>query len=488
MFSCSCRQQRLQRAPESENTAGLYNTAAGGNNGVVRCPCGECKPRVLSYQCRQLADRNTAPPCLDNHSCWCRKSIPPFVRSRGEHQIAARFTRGRESGAGTQLYSTRNRQLPPKGGPGRQGGTYEAQTYAAEAIEARVQASGCVLLQPPPHREPTACVCMSRAGPSKKIGQDSRLRPNFDGVEHSRALNTIVLCRGALSLSYLDLTGGKAKCNFTLSSPSLAARAYMQAYPGVRDFASTEPPNLRRHRRTSLPLARVGHHRRPLRTRRSTHMTRRQSTRPTAVLIGAMSFLGRCRALSTTAGAATAAAVVRPTAAAAAAAAAAAGGGGRRSGMMLGFSSPAAIARRYGTHAARLNVPSSLSLLGSSAPAALSSFAPRPRTRAAGAQAAAAVASPSRRRRRTALGMMVSDRPFRGPQEEAMEEANFSSLGLLGELVDAMDEFGERFFLCWKGGDGCTHVVCAKRLYLPCMWYIAVFGESFGDSGIWFGT
>lgn len=38
---------------------------------------------------------------------------------------------------------------------------------------------------------------------------------------------------------------------------------------------------------------------------------------------------------------------------------------------------------------------------------------------------------------------MVSDRPFRGPQPEKVEEADFSGLGLLGDLVDAMDEFGE---------------------------------------------
>lgn len=46
------------------------------------------------------------------------------------------------------------------------------------------------------------------------------------------------------------------------------------------------------------------------------------------------------------------------------------------------------------------------------------------------------------RRRRTALGM-VSDRPFRAPRVEALEEMDFGSLGLLDELVEAMDEFGK---------------------------------------------
>lgn len=165
-------------------------------------------------------------------------------------------------------------------------------------------------------------------------------------------------------------------------------------------------------------------------------MTRRQSTRPTAVLIGAMSFLGRCRALSASTGAASAvSAVVRPTTAAAASAQA-----GRRAGM-LGFLSPAAGAHRYSS--ARWAGPSSLSLLGSlpsSSTSSLSSFA---RPRAVGAVVGASPASPSRRRKRTALGM-VSDRPFRGPQAEVMEEMDFSSLGLLGDLVDAMDEFGEK--------------------------------------------
>lgn len=48
----------------------------------------------------------------------------------------------------------------------------------------------------------------------------------------------------------------------------------------------------------------------------------------------------------------------------------------------------------------------------------------------------------ARRRRPTALGM-VSDRPFRAPHVEDLEEMDFSSLGLLDELVEAMDEFGE---------------------------------------------
>lgn len=38
---------------------------------------------------------------------------------------------------------------------------------------------------------------------------------------------------------------------------------------------------------------------------------------------------------------------------------------------------------------------------------------------------------------------MVSDRPFRGPEAEAMEEMDFTGLGLLDDLVGAMDEFGE---------------------------------------------
>lgn len=53
-------------------------------------------------------------------------------------------------------------------------------------------------------------------------------------------------------------------------------------------------------------------------------------------------------------------------------------------------------------------------------------------------------AGPSRRRRRTVLGMgLVSDRPFKAPQTEPMEEMSFRQLGLLDELVHAMDEFGE---------------------------------------------
>lgn len=51
-------------------------------------------------------------------------------------------------------------------------------------------------------------------------------------------------------------------------------------------------------------------------------------------------------------------------------------------------------------------------------------------------------AAPSRRRRRTSLGM-VSDQPFRGPQAEVAEDVDFGSLGLLDDLVDAMQEFGE---------------------------------------------
>lgn len=58
-----------------------------------------------------------------------------------------------------------------------------------------------------------------------------------------------------------------------------------------------------------------------------------------------------------------------------------------------------------------------------------------------------ALSAPSRRRRRTSLGM-VSDQPFRGPQAEVAEEMDFSSLGLLDDLVDAMQEFGE------EGGRG----------------------------------
>lgn len=49
----------------------------------------------------------------------------------------------------------------------------------------------------------------------------------------------------------------------------------------------------------------------------------------------------------------------------------------------------------------------------------------------------------SGRRRRTSLGM-VSDQPFRGPQAEPMEAMRFQELGLLPELVESMDDFGER--------------------------------------------
>ncbi|CAM9813894.1 unnamed protein product, partial [Scytosiphon promiscuus] len=164
-------------------------------------------------------------------------------------------------------------------------------------------------------------------------------------------------------------------------------------------------------------------------------MTRRQPSRPAAVLLGAMSFLGRCRALSA---APAASAVVRPLVSSTSAAA---GGAGRRSGM-LGFLSPAAIAQHRST-ARRMSHPSQLSALRcSSSPSScsLSSFA-RPSPSRAFRVAAVAATSPSRRRRRTALGM-VSDRPFRGPEAEVMEEMDFTGLGLLDDLVGAMDEFG----------------------------------------------
>ncbi|CAM9656451.1 unnamed protein product, partial [Hapterophycus canaliculatus] len=161
-------------------------------------------------------------------------------------------------------------------------------------------------------------------------------------------------------------------------------------------------------------------------------MTRRQSSRPTAVLLGAMSFLGRCRALST---ATAASAVVRPLVSSTSAAA----GAGRRSGM-LGFLSPAAIAQ-HRSSAGRMSSPSPSSLLRScsSSSCSLSSFARPSPSRAS--RVAIAASSPSRRRRRTALGM-VSDRPFRGPEAEVMEEMDFTGLGLLDDLVGAMDEFG----------------------------------------------
>lgn len=199
-----------------------------------------------------------------------------------------------------------------------------------------------------------------------------------------------------------------------------AGSAFLAARGAGPAFATHNKPNSRRH-----------HH--------PTHMTRRQSTRPTAVLIGAMSFLGRCRALSATTGASVSA-VVRPTAATAGAAAAQQAG--RRAGM-LGFLSPAAATQRYSS--ARWAGPSSLSLLGSLSPASCSllSSAARPRASSRGVVVGASPASPSRRRKRTALGM-VSDRPFRGPQAEVMEEMDFSGLGLLGDLVGAMDEFGEK--------------------------------------------
>ncbi|CAN0121971.1 unnamed protein product [Ectocarpus sp. 4 AP-2014] len=154
-------------------------------------------------------------------------------------------------------------------------------------------------------------------------------------------------------------------------------------------------------------------------------MKRRQPNRPTAVIIGAMSFLGRCRALSVTPGpttSAAAAAVVRPVLTSST---------GRRCGM-LGFC-PAAQHHRNSRCGSTSFPP--VSLLHSSASS--SSFA-----RTSGALGVAAVAaSPSRRRRRTALGM-VSDRPFRGPEAEEIEEMDFTGLGLLGDLVDAMEEFG----------------------------------------------
>lgn len=88
----------------------------------------------------------------------------------------------------------------------------------------------------------------------------------------------------------------------------------------------------------------------------------------------------------------------------------------------------------------------SLSCYSSSSPRARTSRAGEVRS-GVGSQFAVAtpgrVASPSRRRRRTALGM-VSDRPFRAPQAEELEETDFGTLGLLNDLVGAMGEFGER--------------------------------------------
>ncbi|CAN0298416.1 unnamed protein product, partial [Ectocarpus sp. 12 AP-2014] len=152
------------------------------------------------------------------------------------------------------------------------------------------------------------------------------------------------------------------------------------------------------------------------------HMKRRQPNRPTAVILGAMSFLGRCRALSVATGPTTSApatAVVRPVLTSST---------GRRCGM-LGFCPAAQHYRnsRWGSTSSF-----TVSLLHSSASSC--SFA---RTSEALGVAAVA-ASPSRRRRRTALGM-VSDRPFRGPEAEVIEEMDFTGLGLLDDLVDAME-------------------------------------------------
>lgn len=46
------------------------------------------------------------------------------------------------------------------------------------------------------------------------------------------------------------------------------------------------------------------------------------------------------------------------------------------------------------------------------------------------------------RRKRTSLGM-VSDRPFRGPEMEALAQVGFAELGLVDDLVVSMEEFGE---------------------------------------------
>lgn len=190
-----------------------------------------------------------------------------------------------------------------------------------------------------------------------------------------------------------------------------------------------------------------------------THMTRRKSTRPTAVLIGAMYFLGRCRALSAiTGGAAVGSAAVRPTAAAATA--------GRRSGM-LGFVSPAAITRQHSVRWAR---PCSLSLMSSSRPSSsssLSSFA-RPRRATSRVGVRISAASPSRRRKRTALGM-VSDRPFRGPEAEVVEAMDFSGLGLLGDLVNAMDEFGEEELVLCTLRVLCALYICRLQFWYGCV-------------------
>lgn len=147
-------------------------------------------------------------------------------------------------------------------------------------------------------------------------------------------------------------------------------------------------------------------------------------SRPTIVLVGAMSLLCRCRALS--------ARSLRP------AFALVAGGNGVKSSrvggsMALALSSfPVEVHRsprssdirshvRIGTN---WGVTTGTSYFGH------------------GSLGLATAARANRRRRRSAMGM-VSDQPFRSPVVEETSEEDFRSLGLQGDLVEAMDKFGE---------------------------------------------
>lgn len=60
----------------------------------------------------------------------------------------------------------------------------------------------------------------------------------------------------------------------------------------------------------------------------------------------------------------------------------------------------------------------------------------------------------------------MSDRPFRGPQVEAMEEMDFTNIGLLADLVGAMDEFGEK---TKRGVSNQSLLVCGGFGVLACV-------------------
>ena len=208
--------------------------------------------------------------------------------------------------------------------------------------------------------------------------------------------------------------------------------------------------------------------------------TSQSTTRTGAVLLGAMSLLGRCRAFS---GALSSGAVVRPLASSASAAARATATatttttttttavtttyGSRRQPLPLSVFFSSATTAGYtanmaGTTRSRGRTPPPLAFAPGMTMSLPSCFSTSARPKASlssssglgggigggrGVGGGRALSAPSRRRSRTSLGM-VSDQPFRGPQAEVAEEMDFSSLGLLDDLVDAMQEFGE------EGGRG----------------------------------